>query len=177
MKLPYPALAKYRNQQGKNYTHLESISWIVNSAASMTIRYKYIGSTSWHLPSVGRRGVWACHNPPGRLYPTTQGWSVDHPPRELILMQNKYSLSKKFAFNYCIKMWSQLKPLISRPVPEFIDPVFANTSPKRTFSLNENERFELFFAKSGSIISRLIEELQLLKENGYGIYSLWCLNC
>ncbi len=40
-----------------------------------------------------------------------------------------------------------------RQVPEFIDPVFAKTSPKRSFSVIENERFGLVFAKTGSIIS------------------------
>ncbi len=35
-------------------------------------------------------------------------------------------------------------------MPVFIDPVFANTSPKRSFSMIENERFGLVFAKSGS---------------------------
>jgi hypothetical protein len=38
-------------------------------------------------------------------------------------------------------------------VPEFIDPVFAKTSPKRSFLVKENERFGLVFAKTGSIIS------------------------
>ncbi len=38
-------------------------------------------------------------------------------------------------------------------VPEFIDPVFTKTSPKRSFSLIQNERFGLVFAKTGSIIS------------------------
>jgi hypothetical protein len=38
-------------------------------------------------------------------------------------------------------------------VPEFIDPVFAKTSPKRSFSMTENERFGLVFAKTGSINS------------------------
>jgi hypothetical protein len=40
---------------------------------------------------------------------------------------------------------------ISRPVPEFIDPVFAKTSRKvgkRSFSINEDERFGLVFAKN-----------------------------
>ncbi len=32
------------------------------------------------------------------------------------------------------------------PVPEFIDPVFAKTSLKRSFSMTENERFGLVFA-------------------------------
>jgi hypothetical protein len=39
------------------------------------------------------------------------------------------------------------------PVPEFIDPVFAKTSPKGSFSLIENKRFGLVFAKIGSINS------------------------
>jgi hypothetical protein len=38
-------------------------------------------------------------------------------------------------------------------VPEFIDPVFAKTSPKRAFSMTENERFGLVFLKTGSINS------------------------
>jgi hypothetical protein len=39
------------------------------------------------------------------------------------------------------------------PVPEIIDPVFAKTSPKRSFCITENERFELVFTKTGSINS------------------------
>jgi hypothetical protein len=38
-------------------------------------------------------------------------------------------------------------------VPEFIDVVFAKTSPKRPFSMSENGRFGLVFAKTGSINS------------------------
>jgi hypothetical protein len=38
-------------------------------------------------------------------------------------------------------------------VPKFIDPVFAKTSPKRSFSMTENKRLGLVFAKTGSIIS------------------------
>ncbi len=38
-------------------------------------------------------------------------------------------------------------------MPEFIDPVLAKTSPKRSFSVIENERFGLVFAKTGSINS------------------------
>jgi hypothetical protein len=41
------------------------------------------------------------------------------------------------------------KPAVS----EFIDPVFAKTSRKRSFSLYENERFLLVIAKTGSINS------------------------
>jgi hypothetical protein len=43
-------------------------------------------------------------------------------------------------------------------VPEFIGPVFAKTSPKRTFSLTEKECFGLVFAKTGSIISGTWQE-------------------
>ncbi len=38
-------------------------------------------------------------------------------------------------------------------MPEFIHLVFAETSPKRSFSLTENERFGLVFAKTGSVNS------------------------
>jgi len=41
-----------------------------------------------------------------------------------------------------------------RPMPEFIDPVFTKTSPKRSFSLNRKWAFWLVFVKTGSIISR-----------------------
>jgi hypothetical protein len=41
----------------------------------------------------------------------------------------------------------------SSPVPKIIDPVFAKTSPKRSFSMTENERFGLAFANTGSINS------------------------
>jgi hypothetical protein len=40
-----------------------------------------------------------------------------------------------------------------RLVPEFIDPLFVKTSPKRSYSVIEDERFGLVFAKTGSIIS------------------------
>ncbi len=38
-------------------------------------------------------------------------------------------------------------------MPEFIDTVFAKTSPKRSFSVIENERFGLVFAKTRSLNS------------------------
>ncbi len=38
-------------------------------------------------------------------------------------------------------------------VPEFIDPVFTKTSPKRSFSLNRKRAFWVVFAETGSIIS------------------------
>jgi hypothetical protein len=39
------------------------------------------------------------------------------------------------------------------PVPEFTDPVYVKTSPKRGFSMTKNERFGLVFTKTGSINS------------------------
>ncbi len=38
-------------------------------------------------------------------------------------------------------------------MPEIIDPVFAKTSPTRSFCMTENERFGLVFVKTGSINS------------------------
>ena len=38
-------------------------------------------------------------------------------------------------------------------MPEIIDLVFAKTSPKRSFSMTENERFGLAFTNTGSINS------------------------
>ncbi len=35
-----------------------------------------------------------------------------------------------------------------RPVPEIIDPVFVKTSPKRSFSMTEYERFVLVFTNT-----------------------------
>ncbi len=42
---------------------------------------------------------------------------------------------------------------VKNTVPELIDPVFAKTNPKRSFSIIENKRFGLVFAKTGSINS------------------------
>ncbi len=49
-------------------------------------------------------------------------------------------------------------------MPEFIDPVFTKTSPKRSFSLNRKQAFWLVFVKTGSIIS------------GTGSFSGFCLS-
>jgi hypothetical protein len=43
--------------------------------------------------------------------------------------------------------------LFNTLVPEFINPVFAKTGLKCSFSVIDNERFGLVFAKTGSIIS------------------------
>ncbi len=37
-----------------------------------------------------------------------------------------------------------------RPLPEFIDPIFAKRSSKRSFWIIQNQRFRLVFAKTGS---------------------------
>jgi hypothetical protein len=50
-------------------------------------------------------------------------------------------------FLWLTNVWTKI------PVPEFIDPVFTKTSPKRSFSLNRKRAFWLVFAKTGSIIS------------------------
>ncbi len=42
-------------------------------------------------------------------------------------------------------------------VLEFIDPVFVKTSPKRSFSITENEHFGLVFTKTGSINSGTVQ--------------------
>ncbi len=53
-----------------------------------------------------------------------------------------YSPSKE------LRIWPLGGPYL---VPEFIDPVFAKTNPNRSFSMTENERFGLAFAKTGSL--------------------------
>jgi hypothetical protein len=47
------------------------------------------------------------------------------------------------------------------PVTEFIDPVFAKTSPKRSFSMIDNERYEVVVAKTGSINSGTVRTHRL----------------
>jgi hypothetical protein len=44
------------------------------------------------------------------------------------------------------------------PVPEIIDPVFAKTSRKRSFSMTENERFGLVLSNPGSINSGTVRK-------------------
>ncbi len=46
--------------------------------------------------------------------------------------------------------------IVSSAVSEFIDLVFAKTSPKRSFGMTENERFGLVFAKTWYINSELM---------------------
>ncbi len=50
-------------------------------------------------------------------------------------------------------LFQQTTDYMPSSVPEFIDPVFTKTSPKRSFSLNRKRAFWLVFAKTGSIIS------------------------
>ncbi len=60
-------------------------------------------------------------------------------------------------------------------VPEFIDPVFTKTSPKRSFSVIQNERFGLVFAKTGSIILGIGIKLVLCAEAGIS-KNYWATN-
>ncbi len=51
-------------------------------------------------------------------------------------------------------------------MPEFIDPVFPKTSPKRSLLVIENERFGLVLAETGSINSGTRETgLEVSTEN------------
>ncbi len=52
-----------------------------------------------------------------------------------------------------LQLFQQLFSYTYCTVPEFTDSVFAKTSPKRSFSMIENDRFGLVFAKAGSINS------------------------
>ncbi len=84
-------------------------------------------------------------------------WQVEG-ARALLLISTFSSLCLrvKTFYNYEFRHNFQLLHLRTTPkssVPEFIDPVFAKTSPKRSFSVIQNERFGLVFAKTGSIIS------------------------
>ncbi len=58
-----------------------------------------------------------------------------------------------FCWRFCCFWGLDDVDIPSIPVPEFIDPVFGKTSPIRSFSVRQNERFGLVFAKTGSINS------------------------
>jgi hypothetical protein len=67
-------------------------------------------------------------------------------------------------------------------VPKFIDAVIAKTSTKRSFSVIENERFGIVFAKTGSIISDtvlfvmnfLLTKISTAMEKALHFYTLTC---
>ncbi len=54
--------------------------------------------------------------------------------------------------------------ILFTPLPEIIDPVFAKTSPKRSFCMTENERIGLVFVKTGSINSGTCVATQIKKK-------------
>jgi hypothetical protein len=65
-------------------------------------------------------------------------------------------------------------PEIVIPVPEFLDPRFRRTSPEGSYSVIENERFGLVFAKTGFIISgtdNVIREILKHGQEGVGFQS------
>jgi hypothetical protein len=59
-------------------------------------------------------------------------------------------LLKESFFANITQYWKEFS---ARPVPENRDPVFAKTSPKRSFCMTENERFGLVFVKTRSMNS------------------------
>jgi hypothetical protein len=69
--------------------------------------------------------------------------------------KNKLEENSRLPWNNSEPVYDSNAPSarIYRPMPEFIDPVFAKTSQNRSFSVIQNERFRLVFAKTGSIIS------------------------
>ncbi len=67
--------------------------------------------------------------------------------------KNWIQLHEKLTYKYRKSEVNERMCWVSFPVPEFIDPVFTKTSPKRSFSLNRKRAFWLVFAKTGSIIS------------------------
>ncbi len=54
-----------------------------------------------------------------------------------------------------------------KPLPEFIDPVFAKTNPKLSFCMTENERIGLIFVKTGSINSGTWRKFKYCQRNIY----------
>ncbi len=76
--------------------------------------------------------------------------------RQFVLFHFKGTLSQDQQKTFRLRLITfkvTLTGLLKSPVPEFIDPVFAKTSLRRSFSVIENERFGLVFAKTGSINS------------------------
>jgi hypothetical protein len=74
-----------------------------------------------------------------------------------LIRQDPFLISRPQGLIFVLtnEQWSreEKKCLNLRPVPEFIDPVFAKTSPKRSFSVIENVFFGLVFVKTGPINS------------------------
>ncbi len=64
-----------------------------------------------------------------------------------------FQLKSQATISHEMPNFQQIVTFSPSLVPEFIDPVFVKTSPKRSFLVRENERFGLFFAKTGSINS------------------------
>jgi hypothetical protein len=71
-----------------------------------------------------------------------------------------------------VSLWCDVSTGVPRPVipvPEFIDPVSTKTSPKRSFSVIQNERFGHVFAKTGSIISGTVEDMRTVFNAFHGL--------
>ncbi len=73
--------------------------------------------------------------------------------KSIVQLQHKSIFTQRLAYPRP-ELWIRIRShLHNFAVPEFIDPVFTKTSPKRSFSLNRKRAFWLVFAKPGSIIS------------------------
>jgi hypothetical protein len=78
--------------------------------------------------------------------------------KKSVLVTRKFIITRNDFFELNIQETKcyknrHIRLLKDSAVPEFIDPVFEKTSPKRSFSLIENERFGLVFVNTGSINS------------------------
>ncbi len=79
------------------------------------------------------------------------------------------SLLLFFVFLCVFKLFDTYRTSKFVPVPEFVDPVFAKTSPKRSFSLIEYERLGLVFTKTGSTNSGTAVYKVVIEANGGGV--------
>ncbi len=83
----------------------------------------------------------------GNTTPLTLNYITDASPAAI----RKGTVSREGIFR--VQKLNQNFTFCTSSVPEFIDPVFKKTSPKRSFSLNRKRAFWLVFVKTGSIIS------------------------
>ncbi len=68
-----------------------------------------------------------------------------------MICQTEWDTHKTNCYNGTMMILIDL--ITCKQVPEFIDSVFTQTSPKRSFLIIKNERFGLVFANTGSINS------------------------
>ncbi len=82
--------------------------------------------------------------------------------RQLVLLRegNKVSDGPKLFLSdlFCLQVDLKIVGTLS-PVPEIIDPVFAKTSPKRSFSMTDYEDFGLVFHENVGLVIRALVQL------------------